>query len=69
MIGKNVEIVCDEKRIRTKKSEVNRLLADAKKAKKLLGWEPEFSLDDGLQKTIDWISEHLDKYKVDSYNI
>jgi CDP-glucose 4,6-dehydratase len=27
---------------------------DASKAKKLLGWQPRFSLEEGLKKTIDW---------------
>ena len=34
--------------------EVDRLLADSSKAKKLLGWEPKHSLKDGLTKLIDW---------------
>ena len=69
LVGKEVEVTCDEKRIRPKKSEVERLLADATKAKELLGWTPQFSLTDGLQNTINWISERLDRYKVDVYNI
>ena len=69
LIGKEVEIKCDEKRIRPKKSEVERLLADATKARELIGWKPQVSLTDGLQNTIDWISQHLDKYKIDIYNV
>ena len=69
LVGKDVEVICEEKRIRPKKSEVERLLADATKAKELLGWAPKVSLTEGLQNTINWISEHLDKYKVDIYNI
>lgn len=34
--------------------EVDRLLADSSKAKKLLGWEPKHSLKDGLSRLIDW---------------
>jgi NAD dependent epimerase/dehydratase len=69
LVGRNVNIVCDEKRIRPERSEVNRLLADTTKARELLGWKPQFSLDDGLRNTIDWISKHLDRYKTDVYNI
>ena len=29
-------------------------LADISKARKLLNWEPEISLDEGLQRTVDW---------------
>jgi nucleoside-diphosphate-sugar epimerase len=69
LIGKDVDIVCNEERIRPEKSEVNRLLADAAKAKELLGWEPQFSLTDGLRNVINWISEHLDRYKINVYNV
>jgi NAD dependent epimerase/dehydratase len=69
LIGKDVEIVFDATRIRPEKSEVERLLADATKAKELLGWEPQFSLDEGIRKTIEWISERISRYKVDIYNV
>ena len=69
LVGKDVEVVFDATRIRPQSSEVERLLADATKAKELLGWEPQFSLDDGIRKTIEWISEHISTYKVDIYNI
>jgi dTDP-glucose 4,6-dehydratase len=49
----------DKKRIRPEKSEVNRLLCDNSKAKKLLNWKPEIKgikgLEVGLSETIDWI--------------
>ncbi|MCK5037908.1 MAG: GDP-mannose 4,6-dehydratase [Thermoplasmata archaeon] len=67
IIGKDVEIKLDEKRIRPKSSEVERLRASNDKAKSLLSWEPEHSLDDGLKKTIDWMSSHLDLYKQNMY--
>ena len=34
--------------------EVSRLIADASKAKKLLGWEPKYTLEQGLSELIDW---------------
>ena len=69
LISKDVEVVFDATRIRPISSEVERLVADVTKAKELVGWEPRFSLDDGIRKTIEWISEHIDTYKVDIYNI
>lgn len=69
LMDKNVDIISDASRIRPKKSEVNRLLADNTKARKLLQWEPKISLDEGLSKTIEWISEHINSYKVDIYNV
>jgi NAD dependent epimerase/dehydratase len=62
-------ITLDDKRVRPAKSEVERLCCDNTKAKRLLGWEPETTFDMGLQKTIQWISENMDSYKADLYNI
>lgn len=69
IIGRDVKIVSEELRVRPEKSEVIRLLADIKKAKKLLGWEPKISLDEGLKKTIEWISKSLNLYKPGKYEI
>ena len=33
-------------------------LADISKARKLLNWEPEVSLDEGLQRTVDWYQDN-----------
>jgi len=62
-------IKVDKKRVRPKDSEVERLWADAGKARKMLGWQPKVNLDDGLKKTIKWISYHIDDYKVGMYTI
>ncbi|RMD78452.1 MAG: NAD-dependent epimerase/dehydratase family protein [Lentisphaerae bacterium] len=48
------EILCDERRLRPEKSEVNRLLADSTLAAQLLQWQPSVSLEDGLIRTIEW---------------
>ena len=69
LTGRDIEIVSDATRIRPEKSEVNRLLADNSKAKELLQWEPIISMDEGLRRTIEWISEHINIYKVDIYNV
>lgn len=36
-------------------SEIMRLLCDYSKAKELLGWEPKFTLEQGIEKTKEWI--------------
>ena len=33
---------------------------DSQKAKKLLGWQPLFDLEQGLQRSIDWYTRYLD---------
>lgn len=68
-INPNARIICDEERIRPKKSEVNRLLGSNDKIKKLTNWEPKYTLRAGLAETIGWIQDNLDKYKIDIYNI
>ncbi|MCY9692550.1 NAD-dependent 4,6-dehydratase LegB [Paenibacillus alginolyticus] len=75
VMGKSISIELDEQRIRPEKSEVERLWADNKKAKELLGWEPNYAgiegLERGLRETAEWFvkPENLGKYKADFYNI
>jgi NAD dependent epimerase/dehydratase len=69
LVGRSVEIVMDEQRLRPKQSEVRRLWSDNRKARELLGWQPRTSLDDGLLKTIQWISLHLDRYRLGEYQV
>jgi NAD dependent epimerase/dehydratase len=71
MNSNDVEIVQDKERLRPQKSEVNRLCCDNSKIKKLTGFEPEYTLQQGLSETIEWFqnSENLKKYKIDIYNV
>ncbi len=69
IIGSDVKILCDDQRIRPDKSEVNRLWADNTKIKELTGWAPQYSIDDGLRETIDWIRNNLNHFKTDIYNV
>ena len=68
LAGKNAEIIADPARVRPQDSEVERLWCDNTKAKRLLGWEPKTSLDDGLKRTIEWISDNINLYKPELYN-
>ena len=69
LVGREVRIVCDEERLRPQKSEVNRLLCNAALAKELLGWEAKYTLEEGLKKTIEWISENRSAYRSNRYTI
>lgn len=53
ILGEDVEIKIDKKRFRP--YDVQKLVCDYKKAKKLLDWTPKVSLDEGLTKTIEWM--------------
>lgn len=68
-INPRARILCDEIRLRPEKSEVNRLLGSNEKIRSLTDWSPGYTLAQGLQETIQWIRQNLDRYKVDIYNL
>jgi dTDP-glucose 4,6-dehydratase len=63
------KIVVDEARIRPIRSEVNRLLADNRLAKETLGWEPGVSLEEGIKRTVAWITTHMNRFQIGKYQI
>jgi len=69
MMGKRLPILSEDTRIRPKGSEVDRLCADNTKAKQILGWEPKYTLEDGLQRTIEWVRQNHEQYRSDTYVI
>lgn len=68
-MGKRIRIRPDQERIRPSKSEVERLFSDSSKAKRLFGWQPKIDLKQGMEKTIVWYRDNLDRYKTYLYNI
>lgn len=68
-INPDAKIICDEERLRPDLSEVNRLLGSNEKIKRLTGWEPKYSLKEGLYETIEWMKQNMDRYKADIYNV
>jgi NAD dependent epimerase/dehydratase len=69
LTGRKVPIVSDEERKRPEKSEVNRLYAANNKARDLVGWQPQVSLDDGLKQTINWIKAAPEGFQPDKYYV
>ena len=69
LLGKELEVETDPKRVRPSKSEVVRLISDNSKMRALSGWEPAVSFDEGLQHTIDYIQENLTDFKIKQYNV
>ena len=67
--GKQPEIQVEAGRLRPEKSEVLRLISDNRKAKETLGWQPKIGMEEGLRRTIEWISAHLDLYQPDEYGL
>jgi NAD dependent epimerase/dehydratase len=68
-LGKELPVALDQDRLRPADSEVERLVADTTKARRLLGWEPEVDLDEGLRQTIEWLTGSLGAYKASIYNV
>jgi len=68
-VGRDLPVVERDQRLRPDSSEVERLVADSSKARSALGWAPQVSFDDGLQRTIEWIRASLDRYKTTIYNV
>ena len=69
LMGKQAEIQLEKSRLRPEKSEVLRLISDNRKAKLELGWQPTVGMEEGLQRTIRWIGEHLDLYQPEEYGL
>jgi len=71
LMGSNVDFITDEQRIRPGKSEVFRLWCDNTLIESLTGFKPQVDIRQGLQRTIDWITqpENLKIYKTEIYNV
>lgn len=67
----DVKFVTDDARIRPEKSEVFRLWCDNTLIEQLTGFKPAFSLEKGLESTIEWFlnPKNLSKYKSNIYNV
>jgi NAD dependent epimerase/dehydratase len=68
-LGIDKRIVSDPKRMRPADSEVMKLVSDNRKAKRLMGWTPGISIDQGLKETITFVTENSGLYRPDAYNI
>ena len=67
----DVHFITEKHRLRPEKSEVFRLWCDNTKIKTLTGFEPKYSIRQGLERTINWFTrpENLTRYKTDLYNV
>lgn len=68
-IKPDAKIICDEQRLRPEKSEVNRLLGCNQKIMELTDWKPQYTFEQGLAETIEFLKNNMEKYKVDIYNL
>ena len=71
LMGVPAAIVSDDQRLRPEKSEVERLMGSNQKLTSATDWQPRYTLDEGLQETIDWFRnpQNLNQYKAHIYNV
>jgi dTDP-glucose 4,6-dehydratase len=68
-VNPKARIVSEKKRVRPENSEVMKLICDNRLAKKLAGWEPEVSLEEGISMTVEWMKDHAGSYKTGMYTV
>lgn len=70
LMGRDVEYVVDPQRLRPGKSEVFRLCGDNRLITELTDWRPQVTLEEGLRRTIEWMTQpdNLSRYKSEIYN-
>lgn len=69
LVGRDVTLVQEEKRIRPTKSEVQRLWAENRLARETFGWSPTIDFDKGLEQTIRWVADNLNRYRIGEYAV
>ena len=67
LLGRELEVDLDPARVRPARSEVMRLISRPRLARELLGWSPRTTLEDGLQRTIEWLEEQAAPERVAEY--
>ncbi len=68
-LGKKIEVVTDEARVRPANSEVDRLQANATRIRELTGWVPKVPLTEGLKNVAAWLRTPRAGFDADRYHI
>jgi NAD dependent epimerase/dehydratase len=69
LLGKELNVETDPARVRPEASEVMRLISSPALAKELMGWTPQVSLREGLERTIEWVERSRTRYRTEHYVI
>ncbi|MCB9519724.1 MAG: SDR family NAD(P)-dependent oxidoreductase [Myxococcales bacterium] len=67
LVGHDAPIVADPRRVRPGSSEVERLVCDASRMRRITDWEPRVSFEQGLQHTIEWLRANRSRYSAAEY--
>jgi dTDP-glucose 4,6-dehydratase len=68
VVGRDLPVVSEGARMRPAASEVERLCGDATRARALLGWEPEVSLDEGIARVVAYVRARPERYRPERYS-
>jgi NAD dependent epimerase/dehydratase len=69
ILGRELTVETDARRVRPDASEVERLISGPFLARELLGWEARVSLREGLERTIAWIERNANRFRTADYVI
>ena len=67
--GCSATIESDGRRVRPESSEVRQLVCDNRRAQEMLEWSPSYTLERGIEETVRWMREDLERYKSRTYNV
>lgn len=69
LLDVEIQVKCEEERVRPDKSEVERLYCDNTKILSSTQWKPAYSFKKGMAETIEWLKHNLQYYKPQIYNL
>lgn len=69
VVGRRASFAEDSARVRPEKSEVFKLLCDNRKARRVLGWRPRWTLEKGLASLAAYVAAHPEEYRPEAYSV
>jgi NAD dependent epimerase/dehydratase len=69
ILGRELSVETDARRVRPGASEVERLISGPFLAQELLGWQARVPLREGLERTIAWMERNADRFRAADYVI
>ncbi len=57
VLGKELKVIQDRSLVRPQRMEVFNLVSDNRKAREVLGWKPQVSLEEGIRRTVEYFTE------------
>jgi dTDP-glucose 4,6-dehydratase len=69
LVGRELTVQTDPQRIRPAASEVQRLVSDNSRCRRLCGWRPIVSMEEGLESTVAWMATQLGRYRTAEYAV